>query len=235
MKAGPVRAGILAAALVLGGTAGPALPEEAGLPAEARQVLERSAALKSYRADLTLDAREEDGSLFRLEGKLLYESPTRRRLEIRESGVEGVQLLINDGKVEWQHYPQAGIVYRVTELPPTPGPHRPFAETQPGTVHFVGRGGTRQDPTLRFEAEPLPASVEGSPVPVEKIRVDVGEKDGLVREMALLDAQDGAILTQRFSNIEVNVPTSDEDFRFSPPQGVAVVDIPPRQAQQPSE
>lgn len=219
--------GILAFAWLVIGLASPAGSQEAGLPPEAQQVLERSAALKSYRAELVLEAKEEDGTSFRLEGKLLFESPSRRHLEIRESGSdEAPQLLVNDGKVEWQHYPKAGVVYRVLQPPPTPGPHRPFAEAQPETVRFVERSGTKQEPLLRFEAQPLPASVEGAPVPVQKIRIDVGEKDGLVREMTLLDAHGEAVLTQRFTKIEVNVPTSDKDFTFIPPPGVAVVDMP---------
>lgn len=227
-----MKKGILALALVAG-LAGPAFAEEAALPAEARRVAEKAAALKSYRADLTLEAREEEGGPFKLEGKLLFENPTRRRLEIRESGAEGgAQLLVNDGKVEWQHYPEAGVVYRLTDLPPTPGPHRPFAEAQPGTVRFVEKGGSKPEPVLRFEAQPLPSSVEGSPVPIEKIRIDVGEKDGLTREMVLLDAQGNAVLTQRFSNIELNAPMEDKDFTFTPPEGVAVVDMP---AQKPVE
>ena len=224
--------GILALALVLG-MARPVLAAEAALPAEARRMEEKAAALKSYRVDLTLEAQEEDGKPFKLEGKLLFESPTRRRLEIRESGAEGgAQLLVNDGKVEWQHYPAAHVVYRLTDLPPTPGPHRPFAEAEPGTVRFVETLGTKEEPVLRFEAKPLASSVEGAPVPIEKIRIDVGEKDGLTREMVLLDAQGKAVLSQRFSNIELNVPTEDKDFTFTPTEGIAVVDMP---AQKPAE
>lgn len=218
---------ILAFVWVAAGLASPALAEEPALPPEAQEVIEKSAALKSYRADLVLEAKEEDGTPFRLEGKLLFESPSRRRLEIREVGAESApQMLVNDGKVEWQHYPQAGVVYRLTEPPPTPGPHRPFAEASPGTVRFVERAGTKRDPIVRFEADPLAASVEGSPVPIEKVRIDVGGNDGLVRELVLLDAEGGAVLTQRFSDIELNVPTSEGDFAFSPPAGVAVVDMP---------
>jgi len=47
---------------------------------------DKAAALKSYRAELTLEAQEEEGQPFKLEGKLLFENPTRRRLEIQEAG-----------------------------------------------------------------------------------------------------------------------------------------------------
>ena len=224
---------MLVLAWAIMGLAPLAFSEEAALPPEAQQAVERSAAIKSYRMELVLEAREEDGTPFRLEGKLLFQSPSRRRLEIREAGADSApQFLVNDGKVEWQHYPQAGVVYRLTQPPPTPGPHRPFAEALPGTVRFVEKAGTKQEPLMRFEAQPLPASVEGSPVPVQKIRIDVGEKDGLVREMVLLDAQGGEVLAQRFTHVEVNVPTSDKDFAFTPPEGAAVVDVPGQPAQQ---
>lgn len=223
-----MKKGIWVLAWVVAGLTSPVGAQEAGLPLEAQQMLDKAATHKSYRAQLVLEAEEEGGAPFRMEGKLLFAAPSKRRLEIREAGTDSApQMLVNDGVVEWQHYPQAGVVYRLTAPPPTPGPHRLFAEAQPGTVRFIERTGSGGDTILRFEAKPLPASVEGSPVPIEKVRIDVGEKDGLVRQLALLDDKGDAVLTQKFSGIEVNVPTSDKDFAFAPPEGAAVVDMPP--------
>lgn len=196
-------------------------------PPEAQQVLKKLEAVTSYRTRFTLEAKEEDGQLFQMEGTLLFRMPSQRRLEIRQPGSqEEPQRVISDGKVEWQSYPQGGVVYRRVHPPEAPGPHRPFSEALPGTVRFVGFQETAAGKILRFEAQPLPESVDGAPVPIEKIRMDVAEKDGLARELVLLDAKDNAVMTQRFFDVELNVLVSDKEFSYTPKQGTAVVDMP---------
>lgn len=201
--------------------------EEAAFPPEAQQVTQKLAAITSYRARFTLEAKEESVQLFRLEGTLLFKMPAQRRLEIRQPGSKGEpQRVVSDGKIEWQSYPEGGVVYRITNPPEAPGPHRPFSEVQPGTMKFSGAQETGDGKVLRFEAKPLPKSVDGSPVPIEKVRIDVAEKDGLARGMVLLDAKGDAVMTQHFFGVELNVPVSDKEFSYTPKEGVAVMDVP---------
>ncbi len=201
--------------------------EEPPLPKEAKEVLRKAAALESYRAKFLLEAKEEDGQTFYLRGTLLYQKPQRRRLEIYQGDAEQPsQILVADGTVEWQHYPQSGTVYRVLNPPPPPGPHRPFAEVQPGTLRFiqwVEEGGERR---LRFEAEPLPSMKEGAPVSVRKLEIEVGERDGLARRLQLLDAQGQPVLTQNFTQVEVNLDLEQNQFLFVPQEGMTVMDLP---------
>jgi len=201
--------------------------EEPVLPKEAKEALAKASSLQSYKTSFTLEAKEENGKLFTLKGTLLYRRPGQRRLEIREGEAkENTQLLVSDGKVEWQYYPQSAAVYRINNPPEAPGPHRPFLEVQAESVQFVKRLEGEGDPLLRFEADPQPASVEGSPVPVKKVRLDIGEKDGMLREMVMLDEKGEPVLTQRFTDLEVNISPSDDQFRFTPPQGVSVMEMP---------
>ena len=209
-----------------------ALPAEPVLPKEAKEALAKTSALQSYKASFVLEAKEEDGKLFTLKGTLLYRQPGHRRLEIREGDAkENTQLLVSDGKVEGQYHPKSAAVYRINNPPEAPGPHRPFSEVKAESVQFVKRVETDGDPVLRFEADPQPASVEGSPIPVKKVRLDVGEKDGMLREMVMLDEKGEPVLTQRFADLEVNVPLADDQFSFTPPEGVSVMEMPPPGAQ----
>jgi hypothetical protein len=132
--------------------------------------------------------------------------------------------LVSDGTTEWQSYPAANTVYRMQSPEQVPGPHRPFSDLQPGSVRFVERIESGKKIRVRFEAVPLPSVVEGSPVPIERLRVDVGE-DGLVRELVLLDAQGEPVLTQRYRDLEVNISIPRESFLFTPPEGFQVVDL----------
>lgn len=215
-----------AAALVLI----PALGQAEELPMEAQAAAQKRATLTSYRTRFTLEAREADGQLFQLEGTLLFRMPDHRRLEIRQAGSkEEPQQVISDGQVEWQSYPEGGVVYRVHPPPEAPGPHRPFSEAQSGTVRFVGAREVEEGKILQFEAAPRAESVDGSPVPIDKIQIEVAEKDGLAREMILLDAKGNAVMTQKFFDMQVNSPVSDEEFVYVAKQGVAVMELPPEQ------
>lgn len=206
----------------------PAGSEEAVLSKEAAEAQQKADSFKSYKTDFTLEAKEEDGKLFVLKGKLLYQKPGRRRLEIREGeATETTQLLVSDGAVEWQYYPQGNAVYKINNPPESPGPHRPFSETRPETIRFLDRVETDRGGLLRFEAEPLPASVEGAPVPVKKMRLELGEKDGMLRQMTMLDEKGEVVLTQKLTGLEVDVPIPEESFRFTPPEGASVTELPP--------
>ena len=204
----------------------PVFSEPAALPKEAQQALEKTAAWKNYKADFTLDAKEEDGKTFQLRGTMIFQKPERRRLEIREGDAkETTQLLVSDGRVEWQYYPKNHAAYRINQPPEAPGPHRPFEEVKPESVRFVQRV-EGPEPLLRFEGEPLPKSVEGSPVPIRRVRLDVSEKDGMLRELVMLDEQGNPALTQRFTHVELDVSVPAGQFTFTPPEGVSVTEAP---------
>ena len=215
---------LLALGLLLAAS-GAAEAEE--LPMEAQQMVRKAEALDSYRAKFLLEAKEEDGQVFRLRGTMLFQKPQQRRLEIFEANAqEPSQILVGDGKVEWQYYPQSKVVYRALNPPPPPGPHRPFAEVRPGTLRFIRAVEERNQRRLRFEAEPVPSIQEGAPVSIRKMGIEVGEQDGLVRKLELLDEQGQPTLTQSFTEVEANPTLEKGQFLFVPPAGVAVIDLP---------
>ncbi len=221
--------GVLVVSPFLGGYR--ALPvvaaeEEASLPKEARDLLVKALALKSYRTQFVLEAKEENGEIVRLVGTLLFRRPNQRRLELRLDGSDKPsQLLISDGTVEWQYDLVDKKVYKIPNPPEIPGPHQPFAEGQAATFRFVEQMGTGAEALSRFEATPLPAVVKDSPIPIQTLRVDVGASDGLVRKLSLLDAQGQEVLSQRYQNVEVNVSFPEGTFTFVKPDDVAVEDL----------
>lgn len=200
--------------------------EELALPKEAQELTARAEEVRSYQTHFSLEAQEETGEPVELEGTLLFEWPNRRRLELREGSEQTPsQLLISDGTFEWQSYPAANTVYRSRSPGEAPGPHRPFSDLKPGSVRFLERVESEEGRRIRFEAIPLPSVVEGSPVPIDRLRVDVGEEDGLVRELVLLDTQGEPVLTQRYRDLQVNISIPQESFSFTPPEGFQVVDL----------
>lgn len=200
--------------------------EEAALPKEAKAAEEKALSWNSYKTDFALDTKEESGAVFLLRGTLIYRKPGQRHLQIREGeATQDTQTLVSDGKVEWQYTPQGNVAYRIDNPPEAPGPHRPFTDVKPETVRFVKKVEGPEGALLRFEAEPRPQSVEGSPVPVKTVRLDLSEKDGMLREMVMLDALGEAVLTQRFTGLEVDVTLPDNQFQFTAPEGVTVTQL----------
>ncbi len=210
----------------------PAWCEEA-LPKEAKAAAEKAAGWESYKTDFSLETQEENGEDFSLKGTLIYRKPGQRHLEIREGeAVENTQMLVSDGSVEWQYYPKGNVAYRIDNPPEAPGPHRPFTDVKPETVRFVKKVEGSEGPLLRFEAAPRPESVQGSPVPVKKVRLDLSEEDGMLREMVMLDEKDKTVLTQRFTGMDRNVEISEDQFKFTAPEGVSIMQMPPAQTEE---
>ena len=222
-----LRAGAAAFGLLLPAVLTAAAQEEPPIPKEAQEVIQKAAALGSYRTKFLLEAKDEEGQTFRLKGTLIFQKPQQRRLEIYQADADQPsQVLVADGTVEWQYYPQDGVVYRALNPPPPPGPHRPFAEVQPGTLRFIGLVEEKGERRLRFEGEPLPSMKEGAPVSIRKMGIEVGEQDGLARKLELLDGEGKPVLSQNFIEIQINVAVEKNQFLFIPPKGLAILDIP---------
>lgn len=195
------------------------------LPKEAQELTAKANALTSYRTTFTLETKEEDGQTVRLEGRLSFQQPNRRHLEIREGeSAEMAQSIVSDGQKEWHYYPGTRSLYRVDVPKEIPGPHRPFSEVEPGTVRFVAKHGSGPEARFRFEGKPTTSITEGAPVPIQTIRVDVGE-DGLVRELYLLDSKGEQVFSQIYSKVEINAPFPQGEFTFTPPAGVPIIEM----------
>lgn len=213
---------VLFASIVMCGTA---IAQEPPLPKEAKALVDRVSALKSYQAKFTLEAKEENGEEVRVEGTVIFEKPNRRRLNLSNPGEkEASQMIVSDGTTEWQYDVASKTVYKIKALADVPGPHRPFGEVKTETLRFVRSMGEGAAAVSRFEAVPLPAVVEGSPVAIESLRVDVGQKDGLVRELVLLDPKGETVFTQRYEDIQTNVSVAQGTFTFTPPADVRIIE-----------
>lgn len=200
--------------------------QEASLPAEATELLAKAQAVTRYQAQFSLEAKGDDGEQVRLEGNMIFERPNRRRLEIRLEGEETLsQLHVSDGQVEWQYIPAAQTAYRAQNPPEPPGPHRPFADLDLASLRFVTRSGEGAQALYEFEASPLESITEGAPVPVKTVRVSLAQKDGLVRQVVLLDDRGETVLTQRYDDVQVEIQIPAETFTFQPPAGVEVVEV----------
>lgn len=84
-------------------------------------------------------------------------------------------------------------------------------------------GAKRKDATA-LNIDPQVAAVVGA---ATKVRLLIGQKDGFLYKTEMLDASGTALLTHAFTNVKFDQGTSDSDFQYAPPSGVAVTDITP--------
>jgi outer membrane lipoprotein-sorting protein len=200
--------------------------QEATLPGEAQNLLNKSKTWNRYQAKFSLEAQEEGEEAVRLEGNLVVQRPKNRRLEIRFEGEEELsQLHVSNGEVEWQYIPQAETAYKAVNPPEVPGPHRPFADVEISSVQFVKQIDQGGEKLYRFEADPLESIAQGAPVLIKRVQIDLAETDGLARQVVLFGDKGEKVLTQKYYDIQLDVPISSETFTFALPKGVEVVEV----------
>lgn len=202
-------------------------PDDPALPEEAKGLMEKLGNIRAYQVRFQLQAVEEEGGESAwLSGELIFEQPNKRKLELKVLGEDELaQVIVSDGIREWQYYPAAAVVYVAEGLGEIPGPHRPFAEVEAGSVRFIEWVGDKADERLRFEGKPLPVVTLGAPVPIERLQVDLDKGNGMVRRLVLLDAEGHAALTQEYTDIRINPDLPAETFAFTPPAGIAVIEL----------
>lgn len=220
-------------ATLLGVGAGGSARAEGEAAARVAALQAKAGAVQSYQAEFTLTVTEEKTPSV-LKGTLTYRQPDKRRIEFTGPPADDVaQLVVSDGVTEWQYFPGRKIAHKTDWAkmqaaggPPEAsiirGPHQPFLDLKPDSIKVLSATGAGQ---VQFEAEPAPTLIAEAPFAPGKIRVTVSEGDGLVRRLSMTDADGNEVLSQEYSRITVDPPVDAAMFRFTPPDGVEVVDI----------
>jgi len=193
--------------------------------------------VQSYQADFTVTVVEE-GRPSTMTGTVVYQRPDKRRIEFTTTQPDAglAQLVVSNGLFEWQYFPSAKVVYQTewsklkagdvpAEALELRGLHQPFIDVEPETIRLVETATAGDQRLYVFEADPTTSLVEGAPFTPGKIRVEVGADDGLTRRLTMTNAQGREVLVQQYTNVQINVPVQAEQFAFTPPPEVQVVDV----------
>ncbi len=134
------------------------------------------------------------------------------------------QEIVSDGKTLWMYRPEDKqvIVSKMTQA---------FQSKAPSTF-LAGLGNLQRDFRARFDREPLAGknySLELTPVEaqgsLEKLYLLVDPKTFDILQATVQDAM-GNITEIKFSKIQFNRHLSDDLFKFIPPKGVEVFQMP---------
>ena len=233
----------LAAGLALLMAPGLGLAAEDATVQKLAEVQRKAGQVESYKADFTLTVTEQDKPST-LAGSILYQRPDKRRIEFTNApGAEDIaQLVVSDGKTEWQYFPGRKVVnqtdwakVRAAGVPPETlevrGLHQPFIDVKSESIRFIEQKTEGQQSIYVFEADPSPTLVAEAPFTPGKLQIGIGAADGLTRWLTMQDANGREVLSQQYSKVQTRVAAKTDDFTFSPPEGVQVVDISEERAQ----
>ena len=230
--------GVLAGLWIVSAGAGAVMAADQTAP-RVEEVRLKAAQVESYKADFALTVKESADKSATLTGTILYQRPDKRRIEFAKTtpvADDVAQLVVSDGVTEWQYFPGRRLANQTTwakvkaaGAPPEAlevrGLHQPFIDVKRDTIRLLEtkqEGGTA---LYVFEAEPSPTLVAEAPFPPGKLRVAVAAADGLTRWLTMTDATGREVLTQQYTKVQTKIPAKPEQFTFTPPQGVQVVDI----------
>ncbi len=203
----------------------------AGLKAKAE-------AVKTVRADMKMTTAIM-GQTMTMEGSLLAAAPQKSRMEMSMNigPMKVKQVMISDGTTAWTYLPLMKVVQKIdmAKLAAETGVDQKGQHGADLTAPFAGlrAEGARHVRTEEvdgveahlFEGEPnLPERMQ-IPFQPAKVAIWVGAEDGLLRKSVMYDADGKPMISQEYSNIEVNVDAPDEKFQFTPPEGSQVTDM----------
>ncbi len=52
-----------------------------------------------------------------------------------------------------------------------------------------------------------------------------GAEDGVVRKMIMFNEEGKEMMSQSYTNIQLNIEVADSQFEFTPPEGIQTVDM----------
>jgi outer membrane lipoprotein-sorting protein len=199
----------------------------------------KSGTINSYRADLTM-TMDMMGQKMISTGKMAFKEPNKSWMELntKMGGMEMNQITVSDGKTTWTHQPQMNMVQKIDI-------ERVMAETGNDMTRQQG-GGNLSNPLEGFEREsisyirkdkvegegvyvfqgtPKGVQTKNMPFTIGKMELWISTKNGMPRKVIIFNKEDKEIMSQTYSNIEVNIEIPDSQFEFTPPEGVQITDM----------
>ena len=76
-----------------------------------------------------------------------------------------------------------------------------------------------------FQGLPGKTGLQKMPFAPAKIEMWIGADDGVVRRMIMLNEEGKEMMSQSYTNIQLNIEIADSQFEFTPPEGIQAVDM----------
>ena len=198
----------------------------------------KAAVVKSYRADMVL-TMEMMGKKMASKGKVIFKKPDKMWMEMNTDmgTVKMKQVQISNGKTAWTYQPMMKMATKIdiekvrAEAKKNLGEHQSYDISKPfhgfkqdslsclrtdkidGKKVYVFEGFPRQPETAQMKFAPV------------KTQIWIGADDGIHRKMIMFNDEGKEMMSQSYTNIEVNIKIADSQFEFTPPEGVQIMDM----------
>jgi len=230
-----IASGLVALTLVMGTSP---LRGEEGTKQIMADLKTKAAAVKSFRADTTTKMQMM-GKNMSMRGNILFKKPKKTRTEMTMDmgAMKMEQIHISDGKTTWMYQPKMNMAMRIdmekvaaeTKEEPagekTEDISKPFQSCQQESISHVRSDEIDGGKAHVFQGQPEKSDRKKTPFDPAKIELWIGADDGLVRKMIFLDEEGNQMMSQSYTNVQLNVEAADSQFEFTPPEGVQVVDM----------
>ena len=200
------------------------------------RIEQKSLAVQSYKANFDLWIRAGEGE-FMLTGVTLFKWPKMLRVEmsLRDEKTLSQVLYWREGVV-WQYLPSANVAFHREEeelrkkYPETFASQdllniqNPFDLVESSSIKFIEEESVEGESLYLFEGVPKKAIQHQGVLQPVLCRMQIADKDGLLRTLVLYDAAGREVVKQRFWDIQINLELLDEEFMFKP-ENVKLVEV----------
>ena len=151
--------------------------------------------------------------------------------KVEDNSTTSGHVVINDFKTSFEYYPREKKAYKMTaDLPELiEGFRKPAAEMNslaildPKTLKLVGQETFEDEPVYHVEGTTTTQFMMGGKPVTRKVEARVSRRDGLPRKT--VEYTEFTVGTTVYRDLELNPSLKAEDFAFTPPKGVEVIDL----------
>ncbi len=198
----------------------------------------KAGAVKTVRADLEM-TMSIMGQTVKMDGKALIATPDKMHMTMAMNlgAMKMDQTIVSDGATVWTYQPTLKLAHKIDAAKvaaetgieqagqQTNDLTKPLAGLAPESVKLLQTEKTDGGEVFVFEGVPALPKMPQVPFKPAKMQVSVGAEDGLLRKSVMFDADGKEMMSQAYTNVEVNVDIPEDTFQFTPPEGVQVTDM----------
>ena len=197
----------------------------------------KASTINSYRADLTMNM-EMMGQKMVYTGNLSFKNPKKSRMEMntKMGAMEIQQIIISNGKTTWTYQPKMKMVQKIdmekiiAETGNDTGqkngdPSHPFQSLNRDSIVYIRTDKIDGQDVYIFQGIPQVPETDKIPFIPSKLEIGLDANNGMLRKMVMFNKEGKEMMSQSYSNVQLNVDIPDSEFEFTPPEGVQVMDM----------
>ena len=146
------------------------------------------------------------------------------------------QIMISDGKTTWTYQPNMKMVQKmdlekiIAETGIDTGQKdgdlsHPFQSLNHEGIAYVRTDKIDDKDVYIFQGIPEVTGTENVPFIPAKIEIGIDVDNGMLSKMVMFNEKGKEMMSQSYSNVQLNANIPDSEFEFTPPEGVQVMDM----------